>query len=52
MPSSILELFFALLRLQTQDFMLQTKTETNTMVYIESKTNKIEEHILYKKTCF
>ena len=31
--------------------MLQTKTETNNMVYIESKTKKIEEHILYKKIC-
>ena len=29
--------------------MQQTKTETNIMVY---KTNKIEEHILYKKSIF
>ena len=50
MPSSILELSCALLRWQTLDFILQTKTETNTM-YIESKTYKIEEHILYNKIC-
>ena len=50
MPSSILELSCALPRWQTLDFMLQTKTNANTMVY-RIKTNKIEEHILYKKIC-
>ena len=51
MPSSILELYSALLRWQTLDFMLQTKTETNTMVYRIKNKYKIEEHILYKKIC-
>ena len=33
MTSRILELSWALQRSQTLDFMLQTKTKTNTMVY-------------------
>ena len=35
---------------QTLDFMLQPKTKP-ILWYIESKTNKIEELILYRKIC-
>ena len=51
MPSSILELSCALLRLQTLDFMLQTRTETNTLVYrIKNKLKSIfyiREYVLF-----
>ena len=49
MPSSILELSCALLRWQTLDFMLQTKTETNTMVYRIKKQIRLKSIIYIRK---
>ena len=49
MPSLILELSCALLRWQTLDFMLQTKTETNTMVYGIKKLIRLKSIFYIRK---